>query len=192
MSGPDPHEMAERHGRVLARLAELNLSAAERLHDRLVAAETNAEARDLGLALQRVSRSLRQTLLLEAKLARDARAAAREDVAEARAGREAEVTARKARVRHEVGRVAMEAGESPEDVETLLSDLDDRLDGYVRAHDFETATLDELVVAVCKDLGFAFDAHDLAAEPAAAAPRAPYEGWVQAPNGGWSPPPDSS
>jgi len=68
MCGCDPNEMAERHGRMLARLAELSLSAAEILHERLVTAETNAEARDLGLALQRVSRSVRQTLLLEAKL----------------------------------------------------------------------------------------------------------------------------
>jgi hypothetical protein len=152
---------------MLAELAELNLDAARVLHGRLAAAETNAEARDLGLALQRVSRSVRQTLLLEAKFAKDRRAQAREDVAVTEAAREAVVAARKARVRHEVGRVAAEAGEDAEDVEQLLTDLDDRLDGYVRAHDFETATLDELVVAICKDLGFEFEAEAPEREPAA-------------------------
>jgi hypothetical protein len=160
--------MAERHGRILARLAEVNLSAAEILHERLVGAESNAEARDLALALQRVSRSVRQTLLLEAKLANGRREAAREEASDAKDAREAAVVARKARVRHEVGRVAMEAGEDAEAVETLLSDLDDRLDGYVRAHDFETATLDDLVMAIAKDLGYEFDAPDPEAAPVAA------------------------
>ena len=157
MSGPNPQEMAERHQRALAELAELNLDAARQLHGRLASAETNAEARDLALALQRVSRSVRQTLLLEAKLARELRNAEREAAVEAEAAQEALVKVRKARVRHEVGRVAVEAGETEEDAEQILSDLDDRLDGYVRAHDFETAPLDELVLAICKTLGFSFD-----------------------------------
>ena len=65
-------DMGERHGRMLARLAEWGMSLAERLHDQALAAETPAEAAEAALAFQRVSRSVRQSLALEARLARDA------------------------------------------------------------------------------------------------------------------------
>ncbi|RAK57418.1 hypothetical protein DJ018_05615 [Phenylobacterium deserti] len=64
--------MGERHGRMLARLAEWGMNLAERLHDEALAAETPAEAAEAALAFQRVSRSVRQSLALEARLARDA------------------------------------------------------------------------------------------------------------------------
>jgi hypothetical protein len=178
-------EMAERHGRILARLAEVNLSAAEILHDRLAAAETNAEARDLGLALQRVSRSLRQTLLLEAKLERDRRTAAR-DAAEASDKQQAIV--RKAAVRQAVMRIALEACDSREDADELIDDLDPQLDDYVRTHDFEASSLDELVAVICQDIGL--ELPDDAAEVADAAVAAVSRGDVG--EGDWSPPPDSS
>ncbi|HEV2594787.1 MAG TPA: hypothetical protein VGU01_06260, partial [Sphingomicrobium sp.] len=62
MVAPDPNDMTERQGRMLGRLAEINLAAAEILHGRLVVAQSDEAARDLALALQRVSRSVRQTL----------------------------------------------------------------------------------------------------------------------------------
>jgi hypothetical protein len=184
----DPQrEMAERHSRILARLAEVNLSAAEILHDRLAEAQTNAEARDLGLALQRVSRSLRQTLLLEAKLARDGRAAAREAAADAEAADKRQAEVRKAAVRQAVNRIALEACDSREDADELIEDLDRRLDDYVRTHDFETATLDELVAVICKDLGLELVSAAEAADAAVAA--VSRDGLDE---GDWAPPPDSS
>jgi hypothetical protein len=194
-----PDEMAERHGRMLARLAELSLSAAEILHERLVTAETNAEARDLGLALQRVSRSVRQTLLLEAKLEKDRRAAAREEVQAAETAREGEVAVRKVAVRHQFARVALEALEDRDEVDLLLEDLDEQLEGYVRGHDFEAAPIEALIGRICKDLGVELPADEAepedaqidpppAGRPAAAAsPRL-----VQMPDGGWAPVSDSS
>jgi hypothetical protein len=222
MSGPDPHEMAERHSRMLAELAEVNLSAAKILHDRLVTAETNAEARDLGLALQRVSRSLRQTLLLEAKLGRDAAAVAREGAQAAAAEAQAAATrlteARRAKVAHEVTRAVMEHAESAEQAEALLDEMRLCVNAYVHGHDWEGRTLDELVCDFCHDLGIAaaweaagdaaaeggapaageadFEAAPAAQAPAQApgppAPRGPFDGGVQAPHGGWAPAPDSS
>ncbi|MDB5475682.1 MAG: hypothetical protein JWP49_1193, partial [Phenylobacterium sp.] len=166
----DPQrEMAERHGRMLNELAEVNLSAAKILHDRLAAAETNAEARDLGLALQRVSRSLRQTLLLEAKLAKDRWAAAREDAADAQAAREREVAARKGVVRHAVARIAYEACDSKEVADGLIEDLDDHLDGYARDPGFAADATDELIALICKDLGLALPASAAAVADAAVA-----------------------
>lgn len=62
---------------MLARLAARDLAAAERVHDKLMAAEAAPEIADLGRTYQRLARSLRQTLALKAKLAREAEQHAR-------------------------------------------------------------------------------------------------------------------
>jgi hypothetical protein len=67
MSEPTP----DRDEEMLARLAEFDLAAAERVHGRLMAAEETSEIAELGRTYQRIARSLRQTLALKAKLKRD-------------------------------------------------------------------------------------------------------------------------
>ena len=71
--------MKDRREAILAELADLSLTLARDLHARALAASDEATACDLGLAFHRISRSLRQTLALEARLEREARAAERED-----------------------------------------------------------------------------------------------------------------
>jgi len=68
----------DRDAEMLARLAELDMAAAEHVHAKLMAASDTDEIADLGRSYQRVSRSLRQTLALKAKLARDQAIAASE------------------------------------------------------------------------------------------------------------------
>jgi hypothetical protein len=146
-------DMAARQGGMLAELAELTLDAARILHGRLGEAQTPAEARDLGLAFQRVSRSLRQTLMLEARLAKDRRAAEREDEAAGARAREDQVQTRKFKVRQAVSREVLDACEDEEEAEPLLEELEACLDDYVRGHDFEASSLEELVAILCRDLG---------------------------------------
>ena len=67
----DAAHTPSREQEMLARLAELDLAAAEKAHARLMAAEDAAEIAELGRTYQRMSRSLRQTLALKAKLARE-------------------------------------------------------------------------------------------------------------------------
>ena len=67
----DAAPMLSRDEAMLARLAELDLAAAEKAHAKLMAAEEAAEIAELGRTYQRMSRSLRQTLALKAKLARE-------------------------------------------------------------------------------------------------------------------------
>jgi hypothetical protein len=67
----DAAHTASREEEMLARLAELDLAAAERAHAKYMAAEESSEIAELGRTYQRMSRSLRQTLALKAKLARD-------------------------------------------------------------------------------------------------------------------------
>ncbi|WP_296595430.1 hypothetical protein [Phenylobacterium sp.] len=61
---------------MLARLAELDLAAAERAHARFLAAD-DERADAAGRTYQRMARSLRQTVALKARTAREAEAAAR-------------------------------------------------------------------------------------------------------------------
>ena len=61
----------DRDEEMLARLAEFDLSAAERVHGRLMAAEAAGEIAELGRTYQRIARSLRQTLALKARLKRE-------------------------------------------------------------------------------------------------------------------------
>jgi hypothetical protein len=65
-AAPDPDDEA-----MLARLAQLDLALAERVHAAAMAAVEPDQINDLGRTYQRVARSLRQTLALKAKLRRD-------------------------------------------------------------------------------------------------------------------------
>lgn len=67
----DAAHTSSREEEMLARLAELDLAAAEKAHAKLMAAEDAAEIAELGRTYQRMARSCRQTLALKAKLARD-------------------------------------------------------------------------------------------------------------------------
>lgn len=66
---------------MLRQLAAHDLAAAERAHERLVAAEAPAELAELGLTYERLAGSLRRTLALKARLTRDREAAEREAIA---------------------------------------------------------------------------------------------------------------
>jgi hypothetical protein len=76
-------EMFERHAAVLARLTALGLALAERVQAQAMAVEDVEEIDTLSGAFHRISRSVRMSIALEAKLARalrdEARAAARAD-----------------------------------------------------------------------------------------------------------------
>ena len=72
-------DMHERHARLLGRLAELGMALAEDLHARALSADTPQEAETLASGFHKLSRSVRQSLALEARLRRDAERVRRED-----------------------------------------------------------------------------------------------------------------
>jgi len=155
----DTEGMAERHGRMLAEAAEIMLAAMHRLAERLEAAETPEAARDAGLALQRVNRGLRQTILLEAKLAKDVAEAARRRDEQAEAARKADAKQASARLKVRARGLILEACDSREAAEPLLDDLEFWAEDYVAGAD--GASLDELVITLCRDLGIEFAPHEL-------------------------------
>src|SRR5205085_9794530 len=63
-------DMQTRHAAILGRLAELGMDLAEQLHADACAAETPAERGQIAATFHRISRSVRQTLALEARLLR--------------------------------------------------------------------------------------------------------------------------
>ena len=179
----DRAEMAERHGRVLAELSELGLSLARELHGRALAAETPEAAADLALAFHRISRSVRQTLALEARLERDRTRHAREAQAESGRQAQARVSRRKAQVRAAVERLIWTEAERDEDAERLSDAFDDLLEAESLSDGFADEPLDAQVARLCAELGLA----------AGSAPHAgvwngnvaPQTEMDVPPNGGW-------
>ena len=76
-------DMHERHARLLGRLAELGMALAEDLHARALSADTPQEAETLASGFHKLSRSVRQSLALEARLRRDAERVRREEETQA-------------------------------------------------------------------------------------------------------------
>lgn len=101
----EPLEMNERHGRILAKLSELSLTLAADLHTRALAAEDTDEVAELVNAFHKISRGLRQTMALEARLHRDSAIAAREAAVDDERTRPARIERRQAEVRAAVERL---------------------------------------------------------------------------------------
>ena len=142
---------------MLARLAVCDLSAAERVHGRLMAAEEASEVAELGRTYQRLARSLRQTLALKARLKREREAAARDVLKDATKDAPAPsggvaVARRLREVRQAVTRVIWNEAEREEapDYEDSLGELlnDECLRGGVCVE-----TLDDHVARICLELG---------------------------------------
>ena len=186
---------------MLGELAELSLVVARELAVRLRESEAAEEAVALAGAFQKMSRVLRLTLALDAKLERDAardaaaeaqvaaqaqtgaeaeaaRAADRRRAEEARAAKAAEpadpIEARKARVRGLTNRLLWTESEGEEeDYEVLVEDLNARLDEAALSPDFETLPIEALVRRVIADMGLC--AHPFALSMAEPKPAPAWE-----------------
>jgi hypothetical protein len=159
---------------MLGELAELSLVVARELAVRLRASEDTDETVALAGAFQKMSRVMRLTLALDAKLEREAArdaaaeaqtsekaqaqaeaAAAAEAARAARAARPADpVEARKARVRGLMNRLLWTESEGEaEDYDVLVEDLDARLDEAALSPDFEDLPIEALARRVIADMG---------------------------------------
>lgn len=77
LDAPTPSGMSPRHSAILTRLTELGLALAERIQAEAMAASGVEDLDTLSQAFHRVSRSVRMSMALEAKLARAEREEAR-------------------------------------------------------------------------------------------------------------------
>jgi hypothetical protein len=161
---PSASDMAERHGRILAELAELGLSLARGLHARAEAAETPQDAERLALAFHGLSRSVRLTLALEARLERERLKAAREDQDHMARETRSRVYVRKAQVRAAVTRQVLAETEG-EDAEALLDGLRERQEEEALYEAFAQGPVEACIARIRSGLG-------LAPEPSAPEPSA--------------------
>ena len=147
----------DRDEEMLARLAEFDLAAAERVHGRLMAAEETSEIAELGRTYQRVARSLRQTLALKAKLKRDRESAAKEaPPAPTPTGPVA--TARRVReLRQAVRRVIWNEAEDADSATLLEEALDELVIDEMPRRGFCAEALDDHVIRVCLELDLSLD-----------------------------------
>jgi len=156
--GLDP-DRAERAARMLDRFAEMAMEQAEAMHQAaLVAAKAGdpAAAKEFSLIFDRAGRSLRRSLALQARLAREQQEATEKKAAAAR-DRAEEKTRRRRQV---VRAVALSIGGDDkidaEKAERLTAELWERLIDDEDL-DAELALLDhpleEIVIHLCRDLG---------------------------------------
>jgi hypothetical protein len=147
-----PAEMNERHGRILGRLAELGLSLAEQVHADAMAAEDTEVRASLATVFHRISRSLRQTLALEARLERDARRAEREDRSDERGEAQARVAAHRAQVGATVERLIWNEHEG-EEAERLIREAEACLDEEALYDDFLDDTVEARIQRFAREFG---------------------------------------
>ena len=147
-------DIADRDEQMLARLAELDLAAAERVHARLMAAEAADEVADLGRTYQRLARSLRQTLALKAKLKREREQAPRDDSPPRKPGGAA-VARRIRELREGVLRVIWDEAEDSETADWHEEALEETIREEMLKDSFGVEPLDDHVARVCLALGFA-------------------------------------
>ena len=148
--------MAERHGRILAELAELGMGFARQARADAEAAETPEERARAALVFQRVSRAIRQSLALEAKLTRELHRDAREDEARAALAQRQRVNARRRQIRDGVDALIWrETEDMDEDEAEAFDDLiDDAVHEEVASGTLFTDDLADQGGRVLTRLGF--------------------------------------
>ncbi len=147
-----PEDMAARHGRMLAEIAEIALAAARDLGQSLAEAATPQEKAVLMGALHRAGRSLRQSVALEARLVRDAGRALREARDEALAETRRKVDRRKAQVEAAVKRLIWTEREADE-AERLESVLDELVGEDAVFDAFLSDPIELQIARLCEALG---------------------------------------
>ena len=155
--------------RMMELAAESALAMLQKITENTVAEQTDPQA-DAGLAYSRISKALRQALLLHAKFEEDSHKTSQERAAEAAAqqAREAQRAAAiqagaKAKQKRQVEqavKIAMDAELAEDeafDYGELYGELLERLDDYDDYSDFGNKPVSEIVAGICKALGLTFD-----------------------------------
>jgi len=179
-AGDEARGLIGRQLAVLGRLAEAGLNIALTIERQAMAAEAasaeaaSAEAAapgDVALAYARVSRAVRLTVALQARLVKDlqaldevaARMRAGERAAAARERTEREA-ARKARVERIVERLIRDETRDEAEADRLADEAYERLEHDDIYGDLLRKPVSEIIALVCKDLGLAPDWTRLAEE----------------------------
>jgi hypothetical protein len=137
---------------MLARLAACDLSAAERVHGKLMAAEEVSEIAELGRTYQRFARSLRQTLALKARFKREQEQAAKEGQPAPPPPGGVIIARRVREVRAAVLRVIWNEAETEDERDDFEEALDDLIAAERLGERFCAEPLDDQVARLCLSL----------------------------------------
>lgn len=107
----------------LQEIAGMSVSLARNLQERALAAEDNDQAARLASAFHKVTRGLRQTIALHAKLAQDHARSEREARPERDRLHKAKVSERHTRLHRVLQKVIWDEAESPETADEMIGDL---------------------------------------------------------------------
>ena len=166
----EPARLSQWRLRFVELAAESALAMLQKITENTVAERTDPQA-DAGLAYSRISKALRQALMLHAKFEEDSYKTQQERAAEA-AARQAKEAQRAAAIQagakakqkrqvEQAVKIAMEA-ELARDGEAfdyggVYGELLERLDDYDDYSDFGNKPVSETVESICKVLGLTFD-----------------------------------
>ncbi len=170
----DPETRQANHAwrmRMLETAAERGLDLLDEVRSR---AQAQADDDDLGLTYSRISKAIRQSVMLHARFEEDFNKSAAQKAAEAAAELAAEAqraasaeTGRKAHQKRQVKRAvdlamnlevdAAEARGEALDYAALYVDLHERLDDYDDYSDFGRLPIGAVVENICRVMGLAFD-----------------------------------
>jgi hypothetical protein len=137
----------------LREIAGLSVSLARELHSRAVEAEDNDQCARLAAAFQKVSRGLRQTIALAAKLERDHARAEREDRDDGERRQKARLAARRTRLQRCAERICWDEAETDDHAADLLEELDIILDAGSEAEEFLTEPVEAQIERIREALG---------------------------------------
>jgi hypothetical protein len=169
----DAIPMAERHARLLTELAELGMVLARKLQARAMAAETTAEERAAANTFHRISRSLRQTLALEAQLERLRRRMLAEDIEAAAERTEAAVTRRKAQAGAVIERLIWREHDDEDQANHLVEHMQHLIDEDALDEDFLCGPIKAYLDRLRDDLRLPPDEPDEDPKPVAQPATAP-------------------
>jgi N-methylhydantoinase A/oxoprolinase/acetone carboxylase beta subunit len=145
--------MAGRHAAALARIAEVAERLAMKHAERALTCDDPREEAQATAAFQKAARVMRQSMALEAKLARDAEQGARETISRESRELTFQVHHRRTQISATAERlIRTETGSEPE-AERLCDELDDLLDIEALTEGFTTEDLATQITRLCKALG---------------------------------------
>ena len=148
-----PTPALSRDEEMLAAIAERDFALACRVHDEAMAADRESLP-ELARAYQRATRSLRQTLALKARLARERDEQQRKAGVRAEAGRAARIHHKQSQVRAPLERAIWDEHEDDDSAEQAILRLGELLDEAALADGFLDEPVERLIVRLAETLGY--------------------------------------
>jgi hypothetical protein len=146
-------DIAEKHARMLGEIGEFGLNLARKLHDQSMASEDPQETAELAKAFHAVSRTLRQTMLLETRVIREAEGLAREDLEADEKRANLRIEGRRNRIATVIDRITDARCDDEDEALRIFTEVTERLDEDKFDLGFLEDPIDDQIARLCKEFG---------------------------------------